>query len=42
MFYEQPDAYTSVMRSAIALNASFYNAQRMTFQYMENAYLHTD
>jgi len=42
MFYQQPDAYTSVMRSAIALNGSFYNAQRMTFQYMENAYLHTD
>ena len=42
MFYQQPDAYTSVMRSAMALNGSFYNAQRMTFQYMENAYLHTD
>ena len=42
MFYQQPEAYTNVMRSAIALNASFYNAQRMTFQYMENAYLHTD
>jgi len=42
MFYQQPDAYTSVMRSTIALNGSFYNAQRMTFQYMENAYLHTD
>lgn len=42
MFYQQPDAYTSVMRSAIALNASFYNSQRMVFQYMENAYLHTD
>jgi glycogen phosphorylase len=42
MFYQQQDAYTSVMRSSIALNASFYNAQRMIFQYTENAYLHTD
>ena len=41
MFYKQPDAYASVMRSAIALNGSFYNAQRMTFQYMKNAYQST-
>jgi len=27
------------MRSAIALNGSFYNAQRMLFQYVENAYV---
>jgi len=26
------------MRSAIALNGSFYNAQRMVLQYLENAY----
>ncbi|MBI2909101.1 MAG: alpha-glucan family phosphorylase [Chloroflexi bacterium] len=38
MFYERPQAYAEVMRSSIALNGSFYNAQRMMFQYMENAY----
>jgi hypothetical protein len=27
------------MRSTIALNGSFYNAQRMLFQYLENAYI---
>jgi len=26
------------MRSAIALNASFFNAQRMMLQYLANAY----
>jgi starch phosphorylase len=40
MFYKQPDAYADVMRSAIAINGSFYNAQRMMFQYMRNAYMH--
>ncbi|MBM3156235.1 MAG: alpha-glucan family phosphorylase [Chloroflexi bacterium] len=40
MFYKQPDAYATVMRSAIAINGSFYNAQRMVFQYMKNAYIH--
>jgi starch phosphorylase len=39
MFYEQSTAFTRVMRSAIALNGSFYNAQRMLFQYLENAYI---
>lgn len=42
MFYERPTAFAEVMRHAIALNASFYNAQRMMFQYLENAYLTTD
>ena len=39
MFYERSTAFTKVMRSAIALNGSFYNAQRMLFQYLENAYI---
>jgi starch phosphorylase len=39
MFYERSTAFTSVMRSTIALNGSFYNAQRMLFQYLENAYI---
>ena len=39
MFYGQVGSFANVMRSAIALNASFFNAQRMVFQYLENAYL---
>jgi len=38
MFYQQPHKYAEVMRSAIALNGSFFNAQRMMFQYLQNAY----
>jgi starch phosphorylase len=38
MFYGRPTAFANVMRSAIALNASFFNAQRMMLQYLENAY----
>jgi starch phosphorylase len=38
MFYERSTAFTNVMRSAIALNGSFYNAQRMISQYLKNAY----
>jgi starch phosphorylase len=39
MYYEQPDQFASIMRSAIALNGSYFNAQRMVTQYMQNAYL---
>jgi glycogen phosphorylase len=38
MYYRAPFAYAEVMRSAIALNGSFFNAERMMFQYAENAY----
>ena len=38
-FYGRPLAYAEVMRSAIAVNGSFYNAQRMIGQYLQNAYL---
>ena len=37
-FYDSPAAYAQVMRSAIAINGSFFNAQRMMEQYVENAY----
>jgi len=37
-FYMQPKAYAEVMRSAIALNGSFFNTQRMLSQYAMNAY----
>jgi starch phosphorylase len=39
MFYGRPQRYTEVMRSAIALNGSFFNTQRMVQQYMANAYM---
>jgi len=39
MFYKRPTDFVSVMRSAIALNGSYFNAQRMIVQYLQNAYL---
>ncbi|MFH1502294.1 MAG: alpha-glucan family phosphorylase [Candidatus Eisenbacteria bacterium] len=39
LFRAAPDEYARVMRTAIALNGSFFNAQRMVSQYVENAYL---
>jgi starch phosphorylase len=39
MYYERPDQFASIMRSAIALNGSYFNAQRMVTQYVQNAYL---
>ena len=41
MFYQKQAEFTRVMRGAIALNGSYYNAQRMVVQYLENAYLAT-
>lgn len=38
LYFERPDGYGAVRRSAIALNGSFFNAERMAFQYAENAY----
>ena len=34
----RPTVYAKVMRSAIAPNGSFFNAQRMVDQYVQNAY----
>jgi len=39
MFYGTSNRYTEVMRSAIALNGSFFNTQRMVQQYLANAYM---
>ena len=39
MYYDQPDHFVSVMRSVISLNGSYFNAQRMVSQYLQNAYL---
>ena len=38
MYYGRPVAYAEVRRSTIALNASFFNTQRMAAQYVANAY----
>ncbi|MCI0705215.1 MAG: alpha-glucan family phosphorylase [Planctomycetia bacterium] len=38
LFYDRPLAFAEVMRSTIALNGSYYNAQRMVAQYVRNAY----
>jgi len=43
MYYEQPNQFAGIMRSAIALNGSYFNTQRMVSQYLQNAYLpHND
>jgi glycogen phosphorylase len=39
LFYQDPDSFTKVMRSAIAINGSFFNTQRVMFQYTRNAYI---
>jgi glycogen phosphorylase len=39
LFYQRPAAFAEAMRAAIALNGSFFNAQRMLMQYLRNAYL---
>jgi starch phosphorylase len=38
MFCNEPDRYAEVMRHAIALNASFFNTERMLTQYITSAY----
>jgi starch phosphorylase len=42
LFYGRPLGYAAVMRGAIALNGSYFNAQRMMIQYLEHAYLAVD
>jgi starch phosphorylase len=38
LYYKDPDSYAKVMRTAVALNGSFFNTQRMLLQYIFNAY----
>lgn len=38
MFCNEPDRYAEVMRHSIALNASFFNTERMLSQYISKAY----
>jgi starch phosphorylase len=42
LFYGRPLAFAEMVRSTIALNGSFFNAQRMMIQYLQNAYLPAD
>ena len=37
-FYQTPEAFHRVMRGTIAINASFYNTDRMLAQYLHSAY----
>ena len=37
-FYRARERFTEVMRNAIALNGSFFNTQRMVWQYLQHAY----
>ena len=38
LYYKEPERFAHVMRSAIALNGSYFNTQRMVCQYVKNAY----
>jgi len=38
MFYDRPDEYARLMRYCIAINGSFFTAQRMLSQYVHNVY----
>jgi len=42
LYYRRPLEFAQVMRHTIALNGSFFNAQRMIVQYLQNAYLPAD
>jgi starch phosphorylase len=42
LFYQMPEDFARVMRSAIALNGAFFNTQRMVEQYVRNAYRFAD
>lgn len=41
-FYDEPERFLQVMRSAIALNASFFNTERMMVEYLYEAYVDAD
>ena len=41
LFHSRPSGFAAVMRSAIALNGSFFNSQRMLAQYVLNTYRRT-
>jgi starch phosphorylase len=37
-FYGDPEGFARIMQMVIALNGSFFNTQRMVYQYTTNAY----
>jgi hypothetical protein len=39
LFYRDRERFIDVMRHAIALNGSFFNAQRMMLEYVTKAYV---
>ena len=39
LYYQEPEQFAEIMRSAIAVNGSYFNTQRMTSQYLRNAYV---
>jgi starch phosphorylase len=39
MYYKRPEAFEEIMRSALSLNGSFFNTQRMLSQYVASAYV---
>lgn len=38
LYYRDRDRFVSIMRQAISMNASFFNTQRMVWQYFHSAY----
>ena len=42
LFYHYPDRWAEIMRMAMAINGSFFNTQRMLYQYVTNAYFPGD
>jgi starch phosphorylase len=42
LYYRRPDEFASVRRAAIALNGSFFTAQRMVSEYASRAYMRTE
>jgi glycogen phosphorylase len=38
-YYNRPDNWRETMRYTIAINASFFNSERMLQQYIQSAYL---
>ena len=42
LYYHYPDRWAEIMRMAMAINGSFFNTQRMLYQYVTNAYFPGD
>jgi starch phosphorylase len=40
LYYREQRGYLAVMRHAVALNASFFNTERMVSEYARQAYRH--